>query len=100
MKLKELDRSGLSIIFILGGLYGLTDYYRPNSVGTFIGSGLAMMVISFIIGWVFNKILRRSIQYKNKTEHLKNKIKPTIIFAMLFSVIMLIRGVIEFISYL
>ena len=99
MKLKLLDKSGLVIMFILGGLYGFTDFGGPRDGVTFIGSAMVVMFLSLGIGWIINKGLRLSNQYKTKTERLNKKISPTIVIGVTASLVILISGVIELNSY-
>jgi hypothetical protein len=93
MKLKLLDKSGLIVIFILGGLYGFTDFNGPKDAGTFLGSAMVVMFISLGIGWVLNKVLRVWSRYKDKAEKMNRKISPTIVIGILSSLVMLIKGV-------
>jgi hypothetical protein len=99
MKLKLLDKSGLIIMFILGGLYGFTDFNGPRDGVTFIGSAMVVMFLSLGIGWIINKVLGISNQYKNKTEKLNRKMSPTIVIGVIASLVILISGVIELNSY-
>lgn len=95
MKLKLLDKNGLIIIFIIGGMYGFTDFNSPKDAGTFIGSAIAVMLLSMGAGWIINKVLRLFNQYKQKSEKLNNKISPTILIALVISLGILISGSIE-----
>jgi hypothetical protein len=99
MKLKLLDKSGLIIMFVLGGLYGFTDYNGPRDGGAFIGSAMVIMFLSLGIGWIINKVLSLSNQYKDKTERMNKKISPTIVIGVIASLVILISGVIELNSY-
>lgn len=99
MKLKLLDKSGLIIIFIFGGLYGFTDFNGPKDVATFLGSALVVMFISLGVGWIANKLLRMLSQYKNRSDKMSKKISPTIAIAVISSLLILISGVVELNSY-
>jgi ACR3 family arsenite efflux pump ArsB len=99
MKLKSLDKGGLIVIFINGGLFGFTDYNGPRDIVTFIGSALVVMVVSLGAGWVINKILNLIPPYRIGTEKIRRQISPIVIIGLIVSFAILIYGTIELISY-
>jgi len=99
MKLKSLDKVGLIVIFINGGLFGFTDYNGPRDIVTFIGSALVVMVVSVGLGWVINKSLNLIPPYRMGTEKISRKISPIILIGLIVSLIILIYGIIELNSY-
>jgi ACR3 family arsenite efflux pump ArsB len=99
MKLKSLDRGGVMLIFIFGGLFGFTDFNSPKDLGTFLGSAMVIMFLSLGIGWIINKILMTFKQYRNIAGKINKKISPIIIIGLIGSMAALISGIIEFVSY-
>jgi len=97
VRLKPEDRTGVIIIFVLGGLYGLTN--GPLTAGSFFGGGLVVMIIALCFGWALNKILADSSRYKNIMGKISKKMSPAIILGIIGSSIILIRGIVEYTLY-
>ena len=99
MKLKTLDKAGLLITFIFGGLFGFTDYNGPRDTGTFLGSAMVVTFISLGLGWVSNKILRLWTLYRLWTGNIEEKFNATIAISAICSLIILVYGIVELTSY-
>lgn len=93
MKPNEYERGVLALIFVIGGLYAFTDYGAPKSNGTFIGGGLAMLLLSLVIGWLLSLLVGLII---SKAKRDKLKVRPAIILALVLSIAALIDGLTEY----
>lgn len=94
--MKPLDKLCLILIFIIGGLYGLTDKYVPSDLGTFLGTGSVILIFALILGWLLYQILKLISPIQNLMDKIKLRLSPTLFFGIIVSLTLFIRGLYDY----